>query len=541
MFDKEDSYNPGGDFYQEPEEKNFQDVAGEMMGGVAGAAGAAGKYAGIAGNYAGSAAGTGKEAMKKMIPLAIGGVILLIIIIGIIWWFGQQQTLSININGLDAGSLSSARLTVSGGDGKPIYNKTGSNHQVPLSPGTYTIKVSATGYKTKTINLTTPYEEDGSRKDDFTYNLEKNISATIGVKFDYTSIYSGQELEGMITITNNGTDAIDQGEVGVKDASNIEVIPDAILSKFSVSGNGGIVSIPFKVKVKGTITKITPAKASLYIKGTTIKEDINMQTIPTVPIEDIALTAVSEPYKNESLEAGKRTIMPTIKIKNKNKTIPLENIIITITPNTEPQYAERLNWFEFGSYNVTKNSYLIDKIEPNTEVTVVLYVEPELSAEINDDFMGVFSITSLSMRADINKNMLFKVKTKKTAVLNFTPATGVKIECDQVLGTCKAATNTQIGTLKNDGTETINNITVEMDTATNLSNEECSWLSIQTSNIQSLSKADGAYKLLANISPGITDKPSILCYIKWKYINPITYVQDAQRSATGILIAISTK
>lgn len=510
MYDRDDNYSPVSDYYgQDQDTKSFKESLGETMGNLGG----------NAGYYAGEAGSAGKEMVKKYLPLAVGLVVLVLIIFGIMWVLGQNTTATYNIKALDGNALSEARLIIFYTDDttkKPPYDQTGSaTHNVTLEYGTYRFRTTLDGYKPDTRTIEFNSETQGQ-----TIELVRDIDADIIVEFGSNRIYSGEPIEGTITIRNNRQESL-SGEILTKNSS-LEVTVDRL---FNISGAGDR-QIPFKI-TGGSVTKETEGSTTISIKGTKISQTIKLTVYPTVPAREISITGISDPFRDEGLTSGINATPKRITIKNNSKTIPLENIKLTIVPDTG--FEDKLNWFEFGNTGSDKSTISVSQIRVGESEIITLNIKPPIQSEIGDEFKGVLKIESLSMQTQQTYTMIFKVKTKGTAEIAFTP-TSIKVECRET--GCTTENNVDIGSIKNSGKQDIDYIKLNWANSNVggiVVDPLCSqWAYLTLNEITSLTTGK-SQKIYADLTPTLSNgKTSILCALEWEFTDPTnqTLVKD---------------
>lgn len=521
MFEKDENYYPGG-YNQEPQEPTMADMAGNA--------------ASNASYYAGMAADSGKNAAKKMIPLVIIGIIILAIIGGVFWWLGQNQTITFNVKGIDTLEIENAKITITS-DNKPIYSGSGGTHTVALQPGTYVVRVLAENYTTETMNLQIPNEEKGERISNISVEMKRKIKADLEIEFDQEKMFPSETLEGIIKITNTSDEIIQEQPIIIKDATGLEfkLTPE----KFSVSA-GGATSILFEVKQKTAVTEQKIVNPKISIKDTIIKDDFKLTLMPYVLNKDIIFSGDirNEKIEKTSLEAGKR-VSVTFTIENKNKKVPLENLIINITP-LNSDYEDKIDWFEFTQYTQEKNTYIIPSIEADSKKPITFEITPPVNTTIADgEFKGTLTISSLSMQNERTFSIYIKVTKERKVGLALQSLKTLKINCDELTGACSKISSSEIGSLKNIGTETITGIS-KIEINQSKSATECEWLTITPTSIDSLKPTDTAKKIFAEINPGLTTEERFYCYLRWEYPDPLNTGDKVIELSDPIKIEITT-
>ncbi len=517
MFEKDENYYPGGS-NPESQEPTMADMAGNAASSAA--------------YYAGVAADTGKNTAKKIIPLVVIGIIVLAIIGGIVWWLGQNQTMNITVSGIDTASIGTAKVTIISSDNKPVYSQNGSSHTVALQSGTYTVRVIAENYKTETLSLQIPNEEGGERISDLPIKMEKKLTAELDVQFDYEKLFPKQELNGIIVITNTSGEILQDEPLIIKDATGLDITltPD----KFSVSA-GGATSIMFSVKQKSPVLEQKTLNPTISIKDTTIKDAFKIILMPYVATKDTIFSGDIRSSKIEktTLEAGKRIAL-TITIENKNKKVPLENVTLTISPLNDED-ADKVSWFEFSKSLGEKSTYTINVINPASKETIPLNLQPTIETKADTEFSGILTISSLSMEADQNFAIYLKVTKERTVGLTFSKK-NLTLNCDKDTDLCTKISSTEIGSLKNIGTEEVKSIKKIMIDPTS-PDTECDWVNIETPSLDSIKPGD-SQKIIAEVNPGKTNETRFVCFISWEYNDPLNPADLIKEKSDAIEITV---
>ncbi|NMA44499.1 MAG: hypothetical protein GX950_01655 [Candidatus Diapherotrites archaeon] len=525
MYSGNDDYSPVSDYYgQDQQPKSFRESLKETVENIGGSAG----------SYAGEAGSAGKEMAKKYLPIAIIIIILLVIILGVMWILGQNATLTYTIKALDGEPIDTARIMIFYADDPnktplPYNGKDTSKHTFTLNYGTYTLRVIGD-------NEHKPYTEErlviDSESKDRTIELVRNIDAKIKkIDFDSERIFSGQEKTGIITIENEKDEEL-IGEI-ITDSKLVTITMDK-----SFKTPKGERQLPFNIKAK-EVTSETEDEITFRIKGTKISNKIKLKIYPTINSKkDLTINGIKNPYVNETLEAGntKALIIP-ITIKNNNKKIPLENLKITITP--ESGYEEHLNWFEFSDTGSDKSTITIEKISPTTEERITLAISVPIENEIGDEFKGTLKMESPSMDVPITYSTIFKVKTKKIAEITFTPAS-VTVQCTDYV--CNSVNNLNIGSIKNTGKQKIESIKLKLADGPVegiMVDPLCPiWLTLTKTEIPEID-ISASELVYANLTPhsDFEDKTSILCVLQWEFTDPTNNTQVNKQKEILIKIA----
>jgi hypothetical protein len=470
------------------------------------------------------------ENMKKYMKL--GGILIVVLIIAFIAYsiISSQQTIRIILvdpNGDDlAGTLSirdsSQKLVTISPLGKS------SSFNANLWPGTYTATAKAENYKATTQDITIP-----SNKPTISINLIRDLSATMSTSLDEgaNEIYEGQTISGSIQITNTGNtfnvnDIVFSGEAPLSARilpSNIGDIP---------AGSAPI--IDFNLSVSDTNAKLAgkskTAKFSFKIKGSAIKSnEITMQVLPAVAESKVTLTGATG-IVNTNLSAGTQITVP-LKINNTDTAIPLTNITIRITPTAGSE--KTLSWLSFNQSN-TKDKTLVtlDAIAPKGGEDLTLFVDPPVTAKIDDAFTGTLSIESPSIKGIIEKTVQFKVKTAKSVSVIYSGTNEYTINCKSTGGTttCTALGIMDKAYLENTGNIEVTNITLTSDLLKYGSDgSKCqSWFTLGTKNIDSLTpkgttNAKEPIQMTIDIAqPELIPASKLFtCDVKWQYVNPL--------------------
>ncbi|HNV01162.1 MAG TPA: hypothetical protein PKK60_01910 [archaeon] len=526
MYNPDDNYNPSGGYYG-------SDSTGLYSGSINDNMDNPNYDQGYGGNQ-------GKEMLKKFLPFIVIGIVIILIIAGIFWFLGQKKEMTFTITNLDEGQLTKAALLIYNAADTtkpPVYSQEGAAvHKMTLEPGTYRVRAILNGYKqedTKTVivNETVPTNQE--------IELVRDIEATIDIDFNQTSMYAGQILTGSVKITNQGTSIEGlTGELLTKDTTiKLEFVEKAFTR---ISNNGGQRFLDFTITVPEKITEEKEGESIIRIKGTNIKKVLKIKVYPTVDTKQITISPSS--FKNESLESGKTYSGTNIKIKNGNKSIPLNDLKITIIPDgSSPENDARISWFKFSiADSSTPETYNIDTIKPGTDSDpVILHISPPSSAKKGDSFSGTLKMESLSMSAEKTIPMYYKISKEQTAALEFTQATGIKINCTDT--ECTAENNVNVGTLKNLGNQTVTEIPLTWALASNRYeiSGECAWYSLAINTIPDLAGGKNQTVFL-NLTPGqVTPNNSILCLLQWQYTDPTN--QELVKDEKEIRISIVKK
>ncbi len=485
--------------------------------------------------------------IKKFIPIIVVLVIVAIIGIAVLTWLGMQHPVTINLTDMDGTTIQGTLLLKDSQGNKVtamIPKNISDSFTGTLMEGDYSATVSVLGYTktTKPIKVT-------SEKNNFTIQLERILSATLSSSLENTKIYEGQTITGKLTVHNTG-DQFALSDIINASTANIEAkitntSPDPIMP--------GDTILDFNAKIKSTttaLTKSTPATVQFKIKGTSIlSEKRDLSAMPVVSDTEIDISPTGK-ITTSGLTAGTRTPL-NITITNKNKTLPVENLVITInTDNSE--YAQNLSWLEFNqSVTGEPNTIIIENIDPNNgKKQITLYITPPINAAVNDAFIGYLSLTSYSIKREKRPDVEFKVTTAKKADLTLNGIDSpFSVSCFKSTSTCETKSLTPNAVyFKNNGNVDITNVSFEVLLLNGASTTNCQqYLSrFVTSNSDPLKipliKAGAQEPISVDLTASYEDTSTFAdCVIQWKYINPVsnppTLVTDTKtikiRKTTG--------
>ena len=465
--------------------------------------------------------------IKKFIPIIVVLVIVAIIGIAVLTWLGMQHPITINLTDTD-GTILQGTLLLKDSQGNKVNamtpKNTSNSFTGTLMEGEYNATVSAVGYTktTEPIKVT-------NEKNTFIIKLARTLTATLSSSLENTKIYEGQTITGKLTVHNTG-DSFALSDIISASSANIEAkitntSPDPIVL--------GDTILDFNAKIKSTataLTKLTPATVQFKIKGTSIlSEKRELSAMPVILDTQIDITPAGR-ITSSGLTAGTRTPLKII-ITNKNKTLPAENLLVTInTDNSE--YAQNLSWLEFNqSVPGEPNSIIIDNIDPNNaKKEITLYITPPINSAVNDAFIGYLSLTSYSISREKRPDVEFKVTTAKKADLTLngieSPFT---VRCTKSTSSCETKSLTPNAVyFKNNGNVDITNVSFEVLLLNGASTTNCQqYLSrFVTSNSDPLKipliKAGTQEPISVDLTASYEDTSTFAdCVIQWKYIDPV--------------------
>ncbi len=464
--------------------------------------------------------------IKKFMPLIIIAIIGIIIVAFIMVYFGSQQEVTINIEEYGGGTLSVSPTLTLYSNNEIIYGpKSGELHKVTLANGTYDYAVISSDYKTDRGTITI-----GPENKSIDISLEKDIQAELSINASFDKIYAGQTLNGSIHITEVET-GISNAKIVVTDSEKLLTITPT-QSTINIS-EGGVLFVDFSVSVSETITTSIDTTINISIGGTRIKDTLKITVNPTVKPASITITGS---LNKTDLTAGQFLTPTTLKIKNNDKKIDLEDVTIEIIPDAASQ--DKLNWFEFLNYQDVAYKYSISKILKNSEEIVSLKVNVPITAEIGDEFTGKLVISSNSLESKKEQTMIYRVKSKPTVSLKLTKTVLSAIcpagDCPEIdLGIEKVQ-------LENNGSATVNNVVVTID-PNNLDPECTYWFEPSTYTISTI---DPKEKVTLNMKIWpitITETTKRTCYFLWAYDDPTTGSRETGRSDPPMVVTITYK
>jgi len=483
-----------------------------------------GDYAGDAAYYAKEGASAAKSGIKKILPIIVVAIIAIVIIGFVFSWLGAQQTINFTVKELDGKTISGARLIIKDSSGNTLLNKSGSIHSLTLAPGTYSIKVTSMEHDSFEDSLTTPQVDDGgTRNDSFTISMPKSLEGALIIDLQETKIYEKQTISGEIKIENTGDDDMIDEEILIDTGTSSNLKNDINFSptRFTVS-SGGSTLISFSMTLNTDISSIEVDESIKFrIAGTQIKDDVKITLMPAVSEKDIDIKGdvKTNSIREDDLTSGDQKDI-RIQIENDNKTIPLENIKLTI--EAESGYESKLSWFEFDNYGTQKYETTLGSVSPQGKESITLQITPAIDAEEGDQFKGTIRIESLSIEErEIPIDILLIVENQKRATLTF-DVSPLATDCYTSGAPCKIIPTLGKINIENTGDVAVGPITIGFD-ETSGSDPNCElWIEF---NATTISKLDIDEKKILSFSLNIPDgetTPYTICYLKAAYTDPLT-------------------
>lgn len=463
--------------------------------------------------------------IKKYLPLIIGLGVLLIVTFFLLTWLGSQREIWIGITDADGKSISGTlKLTDSSGNLVETNPKgTSTKFKVTLFPGDYYARVTAEGHKTKESEVITI---DGETEQDSTQNIElvRNLNATLTTIIETTKIYEGQRIEGKLVIFNSGNEFnIEDVIPSATTPLEVEIRPTTLTSLNA----GGSANLDFYIEVKeGTnLTEQVSSKITFKIKGSNVSsKDFTINVIPTLDPTKLTITGLTT--NSVDLTAG-ITKEVNITLDNKDDKIPLENVLVEIVPSQN--YESTLDWITIASINdeSAPNEIIIPSINPKSKVSIKMYVKSPISAKLNEEFIGVVRVTSLSLKGEKLSNIFsYKIDRETKVNLFFNMPDDFKINCSESTGICKGEETLAIGEVyfENKGDVDIGAINLEIDLTDQATTANCpSFLTLNTTYIPSLPKKTKYENISLEVVSPPESAPNVteICVIKWTYNNPL--------------------
>lgn len=468
--------------------------------------------------------------IKKYLPMLVGIGVLLIIGFFLLTWVGSQKEIQIALVDTD-GNPVTGTLTLTSEDGKTKLDTTPKGKaklfKVTLFPGEYSAKVIAENYKTlegETISI--DGETDPSTPIKLT--LKRNLKATLTTILEVTKIYEGQEIEGKLMIFNEGN------EFNLTDITytattplEVKIHPSGITSPLST---GGTANIDFAVTIKAgaNLTKTVPASITFRIRGSDIaSQRFDITAMPVIRPTEVTMSG-GPPVTTVGLTAGAdKPKEYTIKFKNTNKLIPLEDLKVTIEPASD--YEDTLSWLKISDPDdaTIPTEKTLPLIEPGKDQSIKLTINPPITASKGDKFEGLIRLTSPALKDNKEFVISFVVETAKTVDLIFKTSQEVfNISCSKSTGTCTGAKTYATGEayLENKGNIDIGSVRLSINLEAQETTANCqSYFRLNTTFVEEGIKVgvkrDISFDILnAPESPDIVNE---VCVIKWEYNNPI--------------------
>lgn len=463
---------------------------------------------------------------KKIIKFAIIGIVILAVIIFVFITLTAGQTVTFNITQLDGGVVEE-NFRILNEKNESVYMGRGSTHIVTLAPGEYTYTVQSMNYKTFTRALTVGNE----KIDPISIKLEQDISAELNAIFNEEKIYWGQKLYGTLEIENQGSSLIDEVRILTNNTFfNIKLTP----AQVRVSAKGKA-AVDFEIEIKETNTVTTSKKETIEFRlaGTNSKTSIDITTMKSVTVKEVKVTASglkAGSLIDEKLVAGQGKKPNTITIKNENKTVDMENVLVEIV--AEAGKEDKLYWLDFlGNDAGEPRKITINKIEAGKSATLVLNINPAINEEVGAQFRGEIKISSLSIDDDVKVGLLLTVfeKIEPNLILtglSYSTSCTIEEGCGEI--------DTSLGKTKLENKSKyldITNIKLSL-VEDSPSDPDCIyWITINQTDIP-LIKAGEKANVVWKIEPYETaSKEFNSCFLKWTYDDPINIGERAQDQA----------
>ncbi len=456
---------------------------------------------------------------KKIIKFAVIGIVLLVIVGIIFTILNSNQTFNFELKELDSGKLIPETLTILNESGDRVYTGRDSVHTVTLPYGNYTYRLT-NPIDHKPISNILVVDGSGDKTRTIIIPLEKDIDAKLDRIFNFDKIYPGQTVTGNLTITNTGNTLINDVLILTNnDFFDVKLIPE----KITVSPQGAT-GVDFEIKIKSNNNVTASKKESIEFRlaSTNASTSISLDVIPAVKARDVVVSGGgirSGSLIDTGLTTG-QTKTVTFSIKNNNKIINMENVLIEIIPDIG--FENKLNWFEFLGYQEEKSKILINRIEADKSINITFNITPPINEEVNSRFNGAIKISSLSIEEDIRTNMQLTISKKLEASLSLTGTLTYSSKC--TLGQGCTEIDTSLGKTKIRNTSKDLEIkNIKLSILEDLpADDVCTlWITLNETEISSL-KAGETANIVWKIEP--TDDATARfnsCYISWTYDDPI--------------------
>ncbi|MBT4596774.1 MAG: hypothetical protein HOC95_02240 [Candidatus Diapherotrites archaeon] len=459
-------------------------------------------------NYSDSGSGGQKG---KIVGIAVLAIIVIAAFFAYTTFIGNQQTVTFNIVEMDGGPKAE-RLIVKDATGTQVFSDKISSTDLQLRPGRYTYTVSSLDYQPMSDSFTVDDDTAPIR-----IQLTRDVSGTMEVSLAKTRIYEGEEVNGTITISNNGGTLIDK--LGLTYTSSVF---EVVFSPAIVSiGAGGATGVDFTVKIKNDISAPADGSITFKLKGTMIGTSANLTANPAVPKSKVSIGKST--ITDSTLKANQRKTLSYV-LKNNDRAVPLENIKLEIIPNPGLEFEGRLDWFEFGLYSESKTIRVIDNIAPGSSEAIQIYIDVPVDAQEDDIFSGKLVISSPSMDDDLEINMTLTVSEGISYGLAFTGAlSSYRSNCD--FSSCETIRTLDSGLkLKNTGkNQALTNVVITVDESSDAVCE--TWLEIVNDSITSIGPEENI-ELNIIISP-LYEAEKNYCFLKFTYDDPISGARDS--------------
>lgn len=466
---------------------------------------------------------------KKIAKFAIIGIVILVIIFFAFNYINNQQTLTFELREKDGGTINNERLIIYDSANNPIYNESGSTHVITLPAGTYSYKVNSLKYKP----LERSFDVSGNKADIVPVNLYKDIDYSMEIIMPSQSIYVEQTISGTLNIINDGDGPISNEKlIADSDFFNIDFVSDTINLN-----SGGQTGIDFSIKVKEDeeVQEEEEKEIGFRLKGGNDTESTDILVLPAADISEVDFS--EDLIEEDGLTAGENELLDDITIEN-NSNYDLQDVLIEIIPN--PNFESKLNWFEFGNYTEETYKKLIPRIKSDEEASFSLTIKPPISEQIESEFRGILKASSLSLKEDIEIEIILKVDDKKKAGIQIN-AQDYSTTCIAGSGSCEPInTGSDASYIENVGDVTIENINISLLEG-GKANDFCGiWITLLEKNIKSL-EPDKEKVIAWNITPTDQSEGEHICYINYSYTNPFNPSETISEESDPILINVEVE
>jgi hypothetical protein len=460
--------------------------------------------------------------IKKYLPMIVGIGVLLIVGYFLLTWLGSQKEITIALVDSD-GKPVAGTLKLTGSDGKiiPTPKGTATKFKVTLFPGDYSARVIAEKYNSQdSAEITITNETESGSTEEIV--MLRNLNATLTVIVETTKIYENQEIEGKILVFNSGNE-FNLADVVPKTTAPIEVTPHQTGQPTLTTGGTATIDFTIKVKTGTNLTKAVPSSITFNIRGSEItSQKFEITAMPTISPTEVSVTGLSQTMV--SLTAGVQKEL-NIKIKNNNKLIPLENLLVEIYPDSGSE--DTLSWFTISD-SESPSETTIPLIEPTKDYPIKIFINAPITSSLNDEFKGTIRISSSSLKDEKKSAISYKVGTasKLSLIFKINPET-FPITCSKTTTVCTGMKTLATGEayFQNTGNIDIGPIALSVNMEAQATTASClSFLRLNTTSIPGV-KAGEKFE---NISIDIMNPPESpdtltgeVCVLHWEYNNPL--------------------
>ncbi len=452
---------------------------------------------------------------SKLIAPIIGVLVLLFIgFLAFNYFIGDVKEIDFSAKNLAGKNIKHFTVIISNENGERI-NTIHGNETIKLRKGTYTAKITSSGYKSKTKSFTV------KRNTTIEFELTANLDASLeNIPALNETLLAGDNIQTKIKINSNSSKT---SKVTLKFGGDfLKVFEKNSVKEKEIELKPGVNEIPLELNLK--------SKSSLNnylnkdLTGTiSIKESPEITKNYSFKIgyldkKDFDISETS--LRLGEIKAGENKTINPIIISNNNKLIDFKNINLTIeiTSHKNTPIEEILSWIE-----LTPTTIPILKANNQQGEQIQLTISIPYSVS-NERIKGNIILSFPLKQKTEEKKISFDFTTKEAEIgleLQEFPKETIEIT-KQDSETVYPSESIEFF-LKNSGEIRIENISIsrkcDLDEANN-------WVTLTKTFIEKL-EAQENQKITLRINANTSEEQRIPCWLYVSYLNPSTKQQDS--------------